>query len=186
MKTSFESKYFKSMKQSEIESKLKASCSYFGEIDTNLKEKSKKVDENFSSSSSTNFFYFGGNKELSEKNIKEWGKTVWLEPWLFSGKLNSINHLIHDTTKAEQMKIAIKIYFARASIKELEDSIYLIKKYNILLAFSDEVKKDFENLKKFFDAKQKLFPSEELKKNLELLKDIINLASVASDCLNRN
>lgn len=67
------------------------------------------------------FRYYGGSSNiLSKSGIIGWQPTVAKNPWLFSGELLPITHLIRDSTRKSSMERAINNYIHRALLQEYE------------------------------------------------------------------
>lgn len=139
-------------------------------------KKNNKLNEDFNKQSSNHFQYFGGRKELDDKQaFEDWEKTVLLKPWLFSGKLKPIYEAIPDAKKAEQIKIAINVALARAEITDIQQSINILKKKNHDLVVFKNAKTDLENVEKFFDKTQKMFFSKEVEEQMLKIKKLMKM-----------
>lgn len=165
----------------DIKGTLEAKFKMFAKVNVSVEKKEEKFNEEFDKQSTNRLYYFGGYKNLVDIHaFEEWSKSVPLRPWLFSGKLKPIYEAISDTKKAEQLKIAMNVAFAREAVKDIHSSIISLKKKKEKLAVPKSSEIDWENVKKFFDITQKTFSFKDVEENMKKLEKLMRMVSNAS------
>ncbi len=182
LKTEIKKSFLQEKTTFDIKGKLEAKFKEFAKLKVEVSKKEEKLNKEFNKQSSNHLLYFGGHKDLVEKQaFDEWSKSVPLRPWLFSGKLKPIYKAIHDTKKAEQLKIAMNVEFAREAVKDIYSSIISLKKKKELIAPPTSAEVDWENVKKFFDITQKKFSFKDVEENMKKLEKLMRMVSIASE-----
>ena len=139
----------------------------------------------FRQHTATSLKFFGGNvtgigdgsgvlssgNKLGDHVLKEWFNTVALNPWLFSGKLTSIDELISGGDNLKKgVKKAINLRLARAALADVESLLEFVP--NTILRGNVFIER-LRNVVDFFDDKGRtVFPDSEVKSNMEKLKEL--------------
>lgn len=172
-----------------IDIKAKIEESFFGlyKTDMDMEAKIKSVDSNFNEQSFSSFHYYGGHGALSENSkTSEWLKSAILDPWLFSGKLESIDKVIarqkEFADKAKEVSLAIQIKLAKATLADLENIMTLSDSVKQNVEGSDESKKLLENSRNYFNNDKKEINSNELDEKSEELRHLLKNAHAKVDC----
>ncbi|XP_017463811.1 PREDICTED: perivitellin-2 67 kDa subunit-like, partial [Rhagoletis zephyria] len=128
VRTEIDSSYVGKISKQEISAEIGASVEFVAKASISVTAAQQLVDSKFNSHSISSLHYFGGSANLNKPDaLNEWNKNVKLNPWLFSGKLVSLDKAVaaHHSlkSKAEQINKAIKVYLARASLADLEETM---------------------------------------------------------------
>lgn len=177
VRTEIDSSYVSSSSKHEISAKIGASVELVAKASISVTAAQQLVDSKFNSHSTSSLHYFGGSANLNKPDaLNEWYKNVKLNPWLFSGKLVSLDKAVaaHHSLKgkAEQIGKAIKVYLARASIADLEKTMEWAPIVKNRIEHNETSKTKLETVKKFFSEDTHKFHGHDLKKNIKSLAEL--------------
>ena len=181
VRTEIDSSYVSSSSKQEISAKIGASVKLVADASISVTAAEQQVDSQFESHTTSSLHHFGGSANLNKPDaLNEWNKNVKLNPWLFSGKLVSLDKAVaaHHSlkSKAEQIGKAIKVYLARASLADLEETMDWVPEVKALIENDEANKTKLEKIKRFFDKETHKFHGHDINKNIKRLNELLEIA----------
>lgn len=126
-KTIIENNFIYAKTERNITNSMK--LSFFGKIAASRETDVdyKEITEEFKENTEINFYYYGGNIDLSKIKdptyLHDWQAAVIHDPWLFGGQLMPIETLVQNETLQGEVKKASSVKRARAFLKDFRETL---------------------------------------------------------------